>query len=63
MRKRGDAYLLDVIGRGKPGTAMPGYDGLLTAKEQALVLYYLKFYPNPSARQSLEEGFVVEEGK
>jgi mono/diheme cytochrome c family protein len=63
MRKRSDAYLLEVIGRGKPGTAMPGYDDLLTAREQALVLYYLKLYTNPSARQSLEEGFVAEEGK
>jgi len=63
MRKRSDAYLLEVIGRGKPGTAMPGYDGLLTAREQALVLYYLKFYTNPSARQRLEEGFVAEEGR
>lgn len=63
MRKQSGAYLLDVIGRGKPGTAMPGYDGLLTADEQALVLYYLTLYANPSARQSLEEGFAVEEGQ
>lgn len=63
MAKRSDAYLLDVIGRGKPGTAMLGYDGLLTAEEQALVLYYLKFYTNPSARQSMEEGFITGEGR
>lgn len=63
MSKRSEAYLLNVIRRGKPGTAMPGYDGLLPAEEQALVLYYLKFYTDPSARQSLEEGFVIAEGK
>lgn len=61
MRKRSDAYLLEVIGRGKPGTAMMGYDGLLADEEQALVLYYLKFYTNPSARQGMEEGFVARE--
>ncbi len=57
MPKRSDAYLLEVIRRGKPGTAMPGYDGVLTHEEQALVLYYLRFYSDPSARQSMEEGF------
>jgi len=62
MRKRDDAYLLDVIRRGKPGTAMPGYAGLLSDEEQALVLYYLKFYANPSARQSMEEGFTKDLG-
>lgn len=63
MSKRSDAYLLGVIGRGKPGTAMPGYDDVLTSEEQALVLYYLRFYTNPSARQSMEEGFVTGEGQ
>ncbi len=60
MSKRSDTYLLTVIKRGKPVAAMPGYDDALTAEEQAVVLYYLKFYTNPSARQSLEGGFVTE---
>lgn len=60
MSKRSDAYLAEVIRRGKPGTAMPGYEGQLTVEEQALVLHYLRYYSNPSGRQSLEEGFVAQ---
>jgi cbb3-type cytochrome oxidase cytochrome c subunit len=63
MRKGSDTYLLNVIARGKQSTAMPGYASLLTEEEQARVLYYLKFYSNPSARQRMEEGFVTGERK
>ncbi len=58
VQKRDDAYLFRVIAVGKPNTAMPGYNGILTAREEALVLFYLKFFADPSARQAMEEGFV-----
>jgi len=57
MRKRDDDYLFRVTAQGKADTAMPGYDGILTAREEALVLYYLKFFADPSAQQAMEEGF------
>lgn len=58
MLKQGDAYLFQVIGGGKPDTAMPGYDGLLSAGDQGTVLAYVKLFTNPSIRQRLEQGFV-----
>ncbi len=58
MRKRDDDYLLRIIAQGKPNTAMPGYATTLTVREQALVLYYLKFFADPSARQAMEEGLA-----
>ncbi len=61
MQKQSDAYLMRVIAEGKTGTAMPVYKDLLNAEERALVLYYIKFFINPSARQSLEHGFFTGE--
>lgn len=58
MRKRDDDYLFRIIAQGKTNTAMPGYGAILTAREESLVLYYLKFFADPSARQAMEEGFT-----
>ncbi len=58
MSKRDDAYLFQIVAQGKAKTAMPGYAAILTNREQALVLYYLRFFADPSARQAMEEGLA-----
>jgi mono/diheme cytochrome c family protein len=58
MRKHDQAYLFDVTLRGKPGTAMPGYEEVLTREEVAMVVAYIRLFINPSARQRLEQGFA-----
>ncbi len=57
MSKRDNDSLYRVIADGKANTAMPGYAQTLRANEMALVLYYVRFFSNPSARQAMEEGF------
>lgn len=57
MTKRDDASLYRTMAAGRPGTAMPGYAATLGDHDVALVLYYIRFFANPSARQAMEEGF------
>jgi cbb3-type cytochrome oxidase cytochrome c subunit len=57
MSKRDDDYLFRIIASGKPDTAMPAYEAIFSGNEMASVLFYLKFFADPSARQAMEEGF------
>lgn len=55
MQSKTDAYLFDKITNGKARTAMPVFADILTLRERALVLSYIRYFPDASARQRMEE--------
>ncbi|HET7010950.1 MAG TPA: c-type cytochrome [Anaerolineales bacterium] len=57
LSKQSDARLFAVLAEGLPGTAMPGYREALTPEERMLVVYYMRAFGDPLARQYLEQGF------
>lgn len=56
MESRTNAYLFDKISNGKARTAMPVFANILTFRERALVLSYIRYFPDAAARQRMEEG-------
>lgn len=56
MSKQSDERLFAVITDGAPQTAMPGYRGVLSPDERALVVRYLRYLADPVARQFMEQG-------
>lgn len=56
MAKRSDEYLYQVIADGLPSTAMPGYRQVLDPTDRALLLNYLRYFADPVAKQSWEQG-------
>jgi cytochrome c oxidase cbb3-type subunit 3 len=56
MSKQSDERLFAVLADGLPQTAMPGYRGVLSLIERALVVRYLRYFADPLARQYMEQG-------
>lgn len=49
MAGQSDGHLTDVIGEGRPGTAMPPFQALLTKDERASLAKYIKDFSSPEA--------------
>jgi mono/diheme cytochrome c family protein len=58
MAHASDLYLYSVITNGKAGTAMPAFGSVLSPEERARVLRYVRFFPDPVARERMEQGFL-----
>jgi mono/diheme cytochrome c family protein len=56
MSKQSDERLFAVIADGVPQTAMPGYRGVLSPNERAIIVRYLRYFADPVARQFMEQG-------
>ncbi len=60
MSKQTEAYLFSVTTDGKPDTAMPAFKDILSPRERALVLRYIRYFANPVAKERMELGFVAK---
>jgi mono/diheme cytochrome c family protein len=60
MSKQTDVYLYSVITNGKSNTAMPAFKDILTPRESALALRYVRYFANLVTRERMELGFVLE---
>ncbi len=60
MNKQTESYLFSVATNGKPNTAMPPFNEILSAKERALVIRYIQYFADPVARERMELSFVLK---
>lgn len=49
-----EVYLFSVVSYGKPGTAMPGYNDILTLEQRSQVLNYIGYFADPVMKQRME---------
>jgi len=61
MSKQTEVYLFSVITNGKPKTAMQPFKELLSDRERALVLRYIKYFADPVAKERMELGELAPE--
>lgn len=54
-----DEDLLHIIGSGMPGTAMPGWGGILTSQEQRAVIAYIKTFSRRFGRGDPPQSLVL----
>ena len=59
MSKQTETYLFSVATNGKPDTAMPPFNDLLSPRERALVVRYIQYFADQVERERLELGFVL----
>jgi len=56
MTKQSRNYLFSVITVGKPNTAMPGFNDILTPLQRAEALRYIEYFADPVSRERVEVG-------
>lgn len=54
LSKQSDVYLYSIVSFGKPGTAMPAYNDILTLEERSQVLNYIRYFADPILKQRME---------
>lgn len=54
LSKQSNVYLYSIVSFGKPGTAMPAYNDILTLEERAQVLNYIGYFADPILKQRME---------
>ena len=60
MSKQTEGYLFSATTNGKPNTAMPAFKDILSPRERALVLRYIRYFSDPVTRERMELGFVAK---
>lgn len=60
MSKQTEGNLFSVTTNGKLNTAMPAFKDILSPRERALVLRYIRYFSDPVARERMELGFVAK---
>lgn len=53
LSKQSNVYLYSIVSFGKPGTAMPAYNDILTLEERAQVLNYIGYFADPILKQRM----------
>ncbi|MDO8636126.1 MAG: c-type cytochrome [Dehalococcoidia bacterium] len=54
LSKQTNTYLYSIVSFGKPRTAMPAYNDILTLEERSQVLNYIGYFADPILKQRME---------